>query len=460
MSGGQPLPDGLLVSFYGDDFTGSSGVMEVMTFAGLPTVLFFEPPTPERLEHFSGYRGIGIAGVSRAQGPRWMDRELPAIFRALAALNAPISQYKICSTLDSSPRIGSIGRAIDIGAPILGGRWHPLVVAAPAIRRYQAFGNLFALANGIGHRLDRHPTMSRHPTTPMNEADVRRHLAEQTDKSMGLIDFLTLTTGDPRGALDALVDAGDELIAIDVVDEPCLVEAGRLIWENRGQRLFAVGSQGIEYALVAYWRAAKLLPEAPAPISAGPVGRIAVVSGSCSPETAGQIAWASAHGFTPIGVDASLAVDHDAWAGETARATDAALDALGHGRDALVYTAAGSDDPSISRFNTAIETTGAAREQVNAQVGAGLGHILDTVMTRSGLRRCVIAGGDTSSFGAPALGIYALTALAPICPGAPLLKAHSDRPEYTDLEIALKGGQMGPPDYFGRIKDGSPTDLQ
>ena len=79
-------------------------------------------------------------------------------------------------------------------------------------------------------------------------------------------------------------------------------------------------------------------------------------------------------------------------------------------------------------------------------------------MTRSDLRRCVIAGGDTSSHGAPALGIYALTALAPTVPGAALLKAHSDTPEHADLEIALKGGQMGPPDYFGQIKNGGRID--
>ncbi len=459
MASGQPLPDGLLLSFYGDDFTGSAAVMEVMTFAGLPTVLFFDPPTPERLSRFGGYRGIGIAGVARARSPKWMDRHLPSIFDALAHLNAPLAHYKICSTFDSAPHIGSIGRAIDIGVPILGGQWHPLLVAAPAIHRYQAFGNLFAIADGLGYRLDRHPTMSRHPTTPMGEADVRRHLSEQTDKSIGLVDFLTLTSGDARGALSTAADAGNEIIALDIVDDACLVEAGRLIWENHGGQLFAIGSQGIEYALIAYWRAAGLIAETPPPLSAGPVDRIAVVSGSCSPETAGQIAWASEHGFAPLRVEATLAVDRDAWANEIARATQAALDTLSQGRDPLVFTAAGLDDPSIPRFNTTLETAGVAREEANARVGRGLGQILDNVMTMSDLYRCVIAGGDTSSYGAPALGIYALTALAPTIPGAALLKAHSDTPAHNDLEIALKGGQMGTRDYFGQIKNGGRTDL-
>ena len=46
------LPDGLLVAWYGDDFTGSAAVMEVLTFAGLPSVLFLDLPTPEQLARF------------------------------------------------------------------------------------------------------------------------------------------------------------------------------------------------------------------------------------------------------------------------------------------------------------------------------------------------------------------------------------------------------------------------
>jgi uncharacterized protein YgbK (DUF1537 family) len=107
----RPLPGGPLLSFYGDDYTGSSAVMEVMTFAGLPTVLFLDVPTPERLAQFAGYRGIGIAGVARSRSPEWMDRHLPPVFRALATMGAPVSHYKVCSTLDSAPHVGSIGRA-------------------------------------------------------------------------------------------------------------------------------------------------------------------------------------------------------------------------------------------------------------------------------------------------------------------------------------------------------------
>ncbi len=100
MNAGQALPAGWLLSFYGDDYTGSSAVMEVLSFAGLPTVLFLEPPSPSDLARFAAYRGIGVAGIARAQSPAWMDANLPGVFRTLAALGAPIAHYKVCSTFE------------------------------------------------------------------------------------------------------------------------------------------------------------------------------------------------------------------------------------------------------------------------------------------------------------------------------------------------------------------------
>src|SRR5690606_3477718 len=106
------LPAGPLVTWYGDDFTGSAAVLEVMEFAGLPSILLLAPPRPDELPTLAGYRGIGIAGKARAKSPEWMRRELPAVFAGMAAIGAPIAQYKICSTLDSSPAVGSIGAAV------------------------------------------------------------------------------------------------------------------------------------------------------------------------------------------------------------------------------------------------------------------------------------------------------------------------------------------------------------
>src|SRR6202000_816037 len=78
---------------------------------------------------------------------------------------------------DSAPEIGSIGRAADLAIALLRPDWGPIVGGGPGMGRYQSFGHLFALAGETGYRLDRHPTMSRHPATPMHEADLVRHFA-------------------------------------------------------------------------------------------------------------------------------------------------------------------------------------------------------------------------------------------------------------------------------------------
>jgi uncharacterized protein YgbK (DUF1537 family) len=449
----EALPEGLLVTFYGDDFTGSSAVLEVLTFAGLPAVLFLDVPTPERLARFAGCRAVGVAGVARSQNPDWMDRNLPLAFRALAALGAPIAHYKVCSTFDSAPHTGSIGRAVDLGAPILGGAWHPLLVAAPALGRYQAFGNLFAVVNGKGYRLDRHPVMSRHPVTPMAESDLGRHLAKQTDKRIGLVDFAAMKRGEADAALRRELESGAEIVSLDVLDDETLAEAGRLVWQNRRDRLFAVGSQGLEYALIAHWRAAGLLDMPQQAFRAQPVEHVICVSGSCSPVTAGQIAFAAEHGFAAIRLDVARAVDEAEWRRELGRAAERALAELGAGRDPIVFTAAGPDDPAVAALGSAAAAGGVALGTVNDRIGAGLGRVLDRVLRESGLTRAAIAGGDTSGHAVLTLGVHALTALAPIAPGSPLCLAHSDSGG-AGLEIALKGGQVGAPDFFLAVKKG------
>ncbi|MCB1535031.1 MAG: four-carbon acid sugar kinase family protein [Rhodoblastus sp.] len=447
------LPAGPLIAFYGDDFTGSSASMEATAFAGVESVLFLSPPTPERLRDFAGYRVIGVAGVARAQSPEWMDEHLPPVFDLLAATGAPVIHYKVCSTFDSAPHIGSIGRAIDIAARKFEG-WIPLVVADPGMGRYQAIGNLFAAAHGVVHRLDRHPVMARHPVTPMHEADLARHLAGQTDKTIGLVDFVSVKRGEADARLAHEIAAGARIVSLDVLDEETLIAAGRLIWERGAHPTFGVGSQGLEAALVAWWRHAGLIPQVAPTFRAAPVERIACVSGSVSPVTAAQIALARDKGFVTIALDTARAVDAIEWERETGRATEAALTALSNGCDALVHSAAGPDDPSVAAFRTAVEMSSLAVETANERIGVGLGAILDRILETTRLPRAVISGGDTSGRAASMLGIDALTAIAPLAPGSPLCRAHAARTDRDGLEIALKGGQVGAPDFFLAAKNG------
>lgn len=458
------LPEGPLVAWYGDDFTGAAATMEVLSFAGLPSVLFLDVPTAAQEARFAGMRGIGIAGTARSQDPDWMDRNLPRFFAYLSRCNAPINHYKTCSTFDSAPHVGSIGRAAEIGLDTFASDWVPMVVAAPPLGRWQAFGNLFAAAPDGVHRLDRHPVMTHHPVTPMNEADLCRHIGRQTDLRTALIDFVTLG-GDPAKASGASEAAAVALaalrtetdpfiVSLDVLDAATLTGAGQLIWEQRQKGQFVLGSQGIEYALIAYWQASGALPPAKPPSGAGPVEDIVAVSGSVSPVTADQISWAAANGFETIRLDAASVADDCAMQAAEDAAVRAALDVAKTGAAPLILTATGPDDPAIPRFLSALSGTSLSKEAARERMGAALGRILQRVLETTGTRRAIISGGDTSGHATHQLGIYALTALAPTIPGAALLKAHADDARFDGLELALKGGQMGAPDYFGAIRAG------
>lgn len=448
----------LLLTYYGDDFTGSTDVMEALTLGGVPTVLFLEPPSPERLQRrFADVKVVGMAGVSRSMTPAQMDRELPPKFEHLKQLGAPLFHYKICSTFDSSPEVGSIGHAIDIGVAIFSSSPVPLVVGAPALKRYVVFGNLFATAGTHTYRLDRHPTMSKHPITPMRESDLRRHLAKQTDKSIALLDVLALER--EKGGLDesfaATLADGSDVVLFDTLNDTHLPRVGRLIWEQRGDRtLFAVGSSGLEYALTAYWQETGLTEPSAGHASPGPVSQLVVMSGSAAPATAEQIRWALEKGFVGIRLNTARLVDSADADAERASATRKALAAIEDGRSVVLYTARGPDDPAISATRRSLEELNLNVATGGQRLGKQQGRILRTILTESGLRRACVAGGDTSGYVATQLGIFALEMIVPIAPGSPLCRASATDPTFDGLEIALKGGQVGGPHYFGQIQRG------
>ncbi len=249
----------MLYTFYGDDFTGSTDVLEQLGSHNIPQPLFLGPPSPAHLAAFPNIQAIGIAGDSRSRSPEWMSEHLPAIFRTLQKFSAPITHYKVCSTFDSSPTVGSIGRAIEIGLEVFRPAFVPIVVGAPHLRRYVAFGNLFAADhNGIVQRIDRH-SMSHHPVTPMHEADLRRHLAAQTQTKIGLVDIPTLEFSAASETVATLVANQHSAIVFDSVGRSRLSCRRRLPAEPRKNNphtpFFAIGSSGLTAALISAWNA-------------------------------------------------------------------------------------------------------------------------------------------------------------------------------------------------------------
>jgi uncharacterized protein YgbK (DUF1537 family) len=423
----------LLFCYYGDDFTGSTDVLEQLAVNGVSTVLFLTIPGPEHLARFSGCQAIGFAGDARSQSPDWMSAHLPAIFTRMRELAPAIVQYKVCSTFDSAPHRGSIGRALEVGREVFETRTAAIGVGAPHLGRYLVFGQLFAAAGSEVYRIDRHPTMAHHPATPMHEADLRLHLSRQTDLPIGLVDLRAFQTHQAGERFLGQQADGAAAVLLDGIDEVMLEETGRLLWELKedSQPMFTIGSSGLTAGLVAHWRRIGLAGAGKPNASAAATDRILVISGSCSAATAQQILWARSHGYACVEVDAAGLAGGESQARETALRQ--AVESLRSGSSTVLYTALG-------------KPSGAAHDQ---KLGAALGRLLLELVGETGVERVVLCGGDTSSHAVQQLGLTAITFAGVLVPGAPLCRAHADDATGLDgLELVLKGGQIGPEDFF------------
>jgi uncharacterized protein YgbK (DUF1537 family) len=422
----MPEAGDLLLSYYGDDFTGSTDVMEALASHGVKTVLFTRKPSDAQLRLFAGYQAIGLAGTSRSETPDWMAQQLKPAFLWLKSLGADLCHYKVCSTFDSSPKIGSIGKAIDIGCEVFAQKMMPLIVGTPQLKRYTFAGNLFAAYQGEIYRIDRHPVMSRHPVTPMNEADLRLHLGKQTTMPVSL-------------------DSGEGIILIDVFDAETQKIAGQKIIDLTSRHgPFVAGSSGIEYAVLGAWREKGIIAGKASFDPVDRADRIAVVSGSVSPTTERQIRHAMAQGFEGIAVDPLALASGKPVDDVIAHG----LKLLAEGKSVIVYTALGSASDRGASLD--------ALPQGRHELGKALGRIARALIEGGKLRRAILAGGDTSSHALGELDIFALTTRMPLSatPGSPLCIAHSDVAALNGLEIAMKGGQIGGDDYFVALRDG------
>jgi 3-oxoisoapionate kinase len=422
-----------LYCYYGDDFTGSTDVLEQLAIHGVSSVLFLTIPTAAQVASFSGAQAIGFAGEARSKDPEWMSAHLPAIFARIRELAPAVVHYKVCSTFDSAPHRGSIGRALEIGRQVFATKTVPIVVGAPHLGRFVFFGHLFAAAGGEVYRIDRHPTMAHHPATPMHEADLRLHLSHQTELPIGLADLRAYQANKLEEAFCDQQAAGAAAVILDGIDNAMLADAGQLIWRLKedAQPLFAIGSSGLTAGLVAHWRSIGAIGSEGPTIPAAAKDRILVMSGSCSAVTAQQILWAKAHGYAAIEIDAAGLARGDVQAKE--RALAEALTSLRSGSNTVLYSALGS--PAAAAHGE--------------ELGTALGRLLLELVHESGVTRVVLCGGDTSSHAVQQLGLTAITFAGVLVPGAPLCRVHAEGHSFFNgLEIVLKGGQIGPEDFF------------
>jgi uncharacterized protein YgbK (DUF1537 family) len=197
------------------------------------------------------------------------------------------------------------------------------------------------------------------------------------------------------------------------------------------QPVFTIGSSGLTAGLVAHWRSTGVLAGAQPTVTAAATDRILIISGSCSAVTAQQILWARSHGYACVALDAAGLASGNSQAREAALRLG--LQSLKSGCNTALYTALG-------------KPSGAAHDQ---SLGVALGQLLLELVQQTGVGRVVLCGGDTASHAVQQLKLTAITFAGALAPGAPLCRAHADEGAGLDgLELVLKGGQIGPENFF------------
>jgi uncharacterized protein YgbK (DUF1537 family) len=242
-----------------------------------------------------------------------------------------------------------------------------------------------------------------------------------------------------------------------------LTETGRLLEglaRSRKSPLFCIGGSGLEYALTQWWREAGVLPSAPTEHDRfDGVPQVLAVSGSASTLSALQIDAALSAGFVELPVDAAALVAASDPTMELGRLAERALLALRAGQSVMLHSARGPQDPRIEAMMATLADQGMdhaqARHEGGRLLGQRLGELVDALLRAHPVQRLLLSGGDTSSHVTQRLAPQALRVVARLAPGAPLCRAISREPHLAQLEIALKGGQMGQPDYFVKALRGT-----
>ena len=443
MSASGAMPPGLKLAWYGDDFTGASDTLATLAEAGLKALLFLDVPTAAQLAAAGPLDAVGIAGAARSMAPAEMREALAPVARFFAACGAPVLHYKCCSTFDSAPTVGSIGEAVRTLAAALGDRPALIVGGQPSLGRYCAFGQLFASAGegGSVYRIDRHPTMSRHPVTPMAEADLRLHLSRQelapiASLDLGDYDDPASDLGDALEAMLAVPGNAAAAVLMDLVSDSQLAALGRLIWQ-RAQTApqLCVGASSVAQALLRHWGVAgpaRLGGFAPAQ------GPVMVLSGSMSSLSARQIDAARSYEHVPL--DAAKLAHGDAAYERTL--ADRIRTLLRGGRHVLAHT----------RSSATVEGEGRAAE--SRALALACGRLLRQVLESTPVGRLGVAGGDTSSLALQALAPSAMEWIGRAAPGVALCRLHATPSWLDGMELMLKGGQMGGDDLFETLRTG------
>jgi uncharacterized protein YgbK (DUF1537 family) len=412
----------MLLGAIADDLTGATDLALMLSREGMRTIQTVGVPPADF--DLSDVDAVVVALKSRTNPADVAVAMSLEALRWLKTAGARQIIFKYCSTFDSTPK-GNIGPVTDALARELGTDLTIVCPAFPANRRTIYKGHLF-----VADQLLSDSPMRHHPLTPMTDSSLVRLMAAQSKLQVGLVSHENVAKGAEgvRAAFEEARRRGDGVVVVDAITDQDL----RVIGEAVAEFPLITGGSGIAIGLPENFRRAGLLQR---DITAGqfqaPDGRAAILAGSCSEATRGQIKAAIEAGMSTLKLDpvdiAQGRMDVD----------EAIRWALAQEGVPLIYSSADPKDVLAAQDSLGQEKAGEIVEQFLAKTAIGL--------RENGVRRLIVAGGETSGAVVGALAPSALFIGREIDPGVPWTLTMGDG---APMALALKSGNFGTADFF------------
>jgi uncharacterized protein YgbK (DUF1537 family) len=412
-----------LLGCIADDFTGATDLANMLVRGGMRTVQSIGIPSAEVTA------GLDVDAIVIALKSRTIP-VAEAVEQSLAALAWLREQgceqifFKYCSTFDSTAA-GNIGQVSEALLAALDSDFTLACPAFPENGRTIFRGHLF-----VQDQLLSESGMQHHPLTPMTDANLVRVLQSQTGLNVGLLRYDTVSQGvdQVRARIAELRAQGIGMAIADALSDKDLYTLGIACADLP----LLTGGSGLALGLPENFRRAGKLRDFDASKLPAVLGGEVVLAGSASVATNGQVAaWLEAG-------RPALRIDPLALAAGEPVVSQALAFARDNEQTVLIYATSSPEEVKAVQHQLGVEQSGSLVENTFGEIAQGL--------RQSGVRRFVIAGGETSGAVVQALGVQLLQIGAQIDPGVPATVSNTDEP----LALALKSGNFGSRDFFSK----------
>jgi uncharacterized protein YgbK (DUF1537 family) len=408
-----------------DDVTGATDLAINLVQGGLSVIQIMGVPTSEELDQIDADAIVVALKTRSIPAADAIEQSLTSL-EALRHIGIDRFFFKYCSTFDSTEQ-GNIGPVAEAMMDALGVEQTIFCPALPRNGRTVYQGHLF-----VNGRLLNESGMENHPLNPMTDPDLVRFLGIQTSQKVGLLSYAAFEAGGDRVTqeLQALAESGVNLVITDSCDDEQLSTLAQAVADMR----LVTGGSGIARYLPEAYRKIGLLESPPdQPRLPEVAGRSLILSGSCSAATNQQVNWMKQR-CPAWKIDVPAIIDDSSQAlGDVlswAKQTDPA-------EPVLVYSTAAPDEVSQLQDQFGRDAVAHVIEDFHASIAAAM-------VADLGVRRLVLAGGETSGAVTTRLGVRALRIGPEISAGVPWTISIGETP----LALALKSGNFGGEDFF------------